>query len=356
MKDDHFNSNSLNNYSKSLRYFENSQVLTPLSVEENLGNVIINSPRYSKTIENVKPEVRQCYFKSIMLDVCSILQQLHQNNIVHTNLKESNVVLDNCMKIWLSDPCLNLLRNKQGKISSNCHYFSPEILCGGSITTKTDMWALGVLMYHFLTGNYPFDGQEPNEIARKIINGSFDLGCVNYNYHCLICGLLRQNPIERYEITTVINILNDIHIGNEKNLNEITENDFHTISIRHMNKYNSDDYIISRIYNSQSQYDRIKIVRDLYSLTHQIRYMHLLLDKSLYNNNEIIELDLSGLGINDYCFLSVIDQLKSLEHIKELDISCNELSDNSLIQLSRDIGYLKYLKSLNLSCICLLSM
>lgn len=346
-----------------MNHLRDLQVNTPSSIEENLGNLIINSSKYDKSIDDLKPDVRQCYFTPIMLKLCSILQEFHRNNIPHTNLKERNVVFDCNGDILLNDPCLNILRNKHGKLSSDIRYFSPEMISEGSITEKTDMWELGVLIYHFLTGNYPFDGQSPNEIARKIISGSFDLGYINCIYHNLLQGLLRQNPSERYDINVVINILNGLHIGIEKNLNEITENDF--ISLRQnqhqqqqhslLNELNNDEYIISLIYNSPSQDERIKRVKELYSLTHQVKYIHLLLDKSFYNNNEIIDLDLSGLGINDNCFLSIIEKLKRFEHIERLDISCNELTDASFNRLcnnsSNDIGYLKYLKYLDLSCI-----
>jgi serine/threonine protein kinase len=56
------------------------------------------------------------------------------------------------------------------------YYISPEVL-KGNYTAKCDIWSLGVIMYILLCGEPTFNGENDDEIIKKIIRGKFEFSC-----------------------------------------------------------------------------------------------------------------------------------------------------------------------------------
>src|SRR5207245_1747638 len=52
-------------------------------------------------------------------------------------------------------------------------YMSPELVIGGRIDFRSDVFAVGVLLYLLTTGTLPFPGRNPHEVMRKIAEGKF---------------------------------------------------------------------------------------------------------------------------------------------------------------------------------------
>ena len=111
---------------------------------------------------------------SIMLQLCDSLIYIHSKKIIHRDIKSSNVYIlpDGSVKIGdfgisiLLDSNLNINENK--KIAGTAQYLAPELVtgkAGGSY--QSDIYALGILFFELITGNVPFDGDNPNDIAIK---------------------------------------------------------------------------------------------------------------------------------------------------------------------------------------------
>lgn len=111
---------------------------------------------------------------SIMLQLCDSLIYIHSKKIIHRDIKSSNVYIlpDGSVKIGdfgisiLLDSNLNINENK--KIAGTAQYLAPELItgkAGGSY--QSDIYALGILFFELITGNVPFDGDNPNDIAIK---------------------------------------------------------------------------------------------------------------------------------------------------------------------------------------------
>ena len=119
------------------------------------------------------------------LDVCRAVQHAHQRGVVHRDIKPSNVmvcggpedpavkVIDfGVAKILLEDEGLPV-RTAEGSLVGTPGYMSPEQASGGGVDTRTDVYALGVLLYELLTGALPFSATElgsrnPLELAKVI--------------------------------------------------------------------------------------------------------------------------------------------------------------------------------------------
>ncbi|XP_043530920.1 serine/threonine kinase 17a like [Chiloscyllium plagiosum] len=105
---------------------------------------------------------------------------LHGNNIVHLDLKPQNILLTSCnplgniriVDFGLSRRVDNVEEIRE--IMGTPEYVAPEILNYEAITTATDMWSIGVLVYVMLTGISPFLGDDKQSTYLNISKVDID--------------------------------------------------------------------------------------------------------------------------------------------------------------------------------------
>lgn len=113
-------------------------------------------------------------------DVCAAVQFAHQNLVVHRDIKPSNIlVTPNGTPKLLDFGIAKLLSPNSAPSSERTatlarimtpQYASPEQVRGANITTESDIYSLGVLLYKLLTGHHPYHFKTllPTEIERVI--------------------------------------------------------------------------------------------------------------------------------------------------------------------------------------------
>jgi serine/threonine protein kinase len=109
--------------------------------------------------------------RRIMLQICAGLREAHLQGIVHRDLKPANIMLDRSGRVKIMD--FGIARSFQGNnqttgtMIGTPAYMAPEQLELKPIAARTDVYALGLLLYEMVTGVSVFVGDTPVSIALK---------------------------------------------------------------------------------------------------------------------------------------------------------------------------------------------
>jgi len=106
--------------------------------------------------------------------VLSGLAAAHRAGIVHRDLKPENVLLADDGRIKIGDFGLaRAVTNSTGTgqaLLGTIAYLSPELVTRGVADTRSDIYALGIMMFEMLTGEQPFKGEQPMQVAYQHAN------------------------------------------------------------------------------------------------------------------------------------------------------------------------------------------
>jgi len=105
----------------------------------------------------------------IARQLCAGLAVAHSRGITHRDLKPANVMLDGRGQARIMDFGLAGLAagaRGSGALAGTPAYMAPEQLAGGEVTARTDIYALGLVMYELLTGRPAFDAESRADLER----------------------------------------------------------------------------------------------------------------------------------------------------------------------------------------------
>jgi hypothetical protein len=111
----------------------------------------------------------------IAVECARALAAAHAVGVVHRDIKPSNILLDANGNATVTDFGIALVtsrpvRELHGSTAGTPHYMSPEQSLGGQVDGRSDVYALGVVLYEMLTGSRPFSGRNAMEVIAQHIS------------------------------------------------------------------------------------------------------------------------------------------------------------------------------------------
>lgn len=165
---------------------------------------------------------------ALFLDVLSAVAHAHANLVVHRDLKPSNILVDRAGSVKLLDfgvakliedgaPDGGAALTQDGRQLLTPRYASPEQLTAGPVTTATDVYALGVVLFELLTGERPYRlaRESRGALEDAIVTGEplRPSACVSApaqrrllqgDLDTILLKALRKDPGERYATATAL--------------------------------------------------------------------------------------------------------------------------------------------------------
>lgn len=121
----------------------------------------------------------------IGVQLCKALGHAHSLGILHRDIKPENIMIRNDGVVKLMDfgiaQMLDLQRmTVTGQLLGSPAYMSPEHVEGGQLDFRTDVFAVGIVLYQLITSQLPFQGKNPHEVLKRIAEGRYtDIRQVN---------------------------------------------------------------------------------------------------------------------------------------------------------------------------------
>lgn len=147
------------------------------------------------------------FTKRVALQLLSALAYAHHNGIVHRDIKPSNILITPDGIVKVADFGIARLIEgddigEPGEIIGSARYMSPEQLTGRETTPQSDIYSVGVLVYHCLTGETPFNGDTMSIAYQQVHKPPPSPRLANPDIsprmEQIILRAMAKNPAQRY--------------------------------------------------------------------------------------------------------------------------------------------------------------
>lgn len=146
--------------------------------------------------------------KEILLNILNAIKYLHQHSISHGDIKADNILLDHNFVPKLCDFGFSrnqLICGEDSKFGT-LYYLAPELILTGEFNAlKSDIWAIGIMLYTLAGFHYPYKKGTESEIIDQILKGNLILNKqIDSNLLNIITQCTKIDPSQRPDIEQII--------------------------------------------------------------------------------------------------------------------------------------------------------
>ncbi|XP_024543267.1 serine/threonine-protein kinase STY46 isoform X1 [Selaginella moellendorffii] len=160
----------------------------------------------------------------VAIDVSKGMDYLHQNNIVHRDLKAANLLMDENEVVKVADFGVARVKDHTGVMTAETgtyRWMAPEVIEHKPYDHKADIFSFGVVLWELLTGKLPYDYLTPLQAAVAVVQKGLR-PVIPKNTHPKLAELMEKcwqsNAAERPEFSIITLVLQDVYkeIGEEE--------------------------------------------------------------------------------------------------------------------------------------------
>ncbi|XP_029684564.1 serine/threonine-protein kinase Nek1 isoform X2 [Takifugu rubripes] len=144
------------------------------------------------------------------VQICLALKHVHDRKILHRDIKSQNIFLTKNGTVQLGDFGIARVLNSTVELARTWigtpYYLSPEICENKPYNNKSDIWALGCVLYEMCTLKHAFEAGNMKNLVLKIIRGSYPPVSVHYSQdlRSLLAQLFKRSPRERPSVNSIL--------------------------------------------------------------------------------------------------------------------------------------------------------